>query len=352
MYPYPDSFSDPMDGFAYDPRGGYTTMPATAPGPEAPVPQAADFDYTRDIAPHAGRFLGEIAGDRRLSAGAKSRLQAQLIGTVDAIGERRANLEKQRTSSALDQIRLESSQLALLDARDRRSRTLQDAGRMASLSGEIDALLRSDLPEENKQQALAELEWANSDLVATDPRAARRFQIAGRTINPPKPEREWLTPDKFIDMVSKGVPPQILATGDPSIIGAALYEVMQVQREADRTSTEMSKDQAVLRKQAQDLLEAEFRLGPAKDGDGQPLLGPDNTPIIQLDDAKRARAQEVVVLWGNEEDKEEWFSLPEGPDGDKMRANLATRVQLQKRVSLLESKLDPSLALAEDLVPD
>jgi hypothetical protein len=57
-------------------------------------------------------------------------------------------------------------------------------------------------------------------------------------------------------------------------------------------------------------------------------------------------------LFGDEDNKAELGAIPDGPEGDRHLAALATVVQMNQRIRLLERKNDPAGALAEDLVPD
>ena len=275
--------------------------------------------YDTNIAPAFPRFFGEIQANRDLSPQAKERLQTQVFAGATDINDQRMKLQQDRQNSALNQMRLEQSRLALEEDAMRRERLRRETERVADLDTRIKGVMGGEGDALTKSQKLAELELEFGDLSASSPDVSRRFGIARNAL--PLPPKPLFTPSQQIEQAAKGVPPEIIASGDPIAIGqwmgASAERDAEIQRRADEAKTQASTSNKVLMDMLTDDLEFQ-----KPDPDSE-------TPNSYLTDAAHAQAKFLVESFGTEEEKAA-FDAAKSPTDDRPRAAIAERVRVRR----------------------
>lgn len=273
--------------------------------------------YDTNIAPAFPRFFGEIQANRDLSPQAKERLQTQVFAGASDINDQRMKLQQDRQNSALNQMRLEQSRLAMEEDAMRRERLRRETERVADLDTRIKEVVGGEGDPLTKSQRLAELELEFGDLSASSPDVSRRFGIARNAL--PLAPKPLFTPSQQIEQAAKGVPPEVIASGDPIAIGqwmgAAAERDAEIQRQADEVKSQAATSSKVL----MDML--------TEDLDFQ--KGTENTGKFYLSDAAHARAKFFVESFGTEEEKAA-FDAAKSPTDDRPRAAIAERIRVRR----------------------
>ena len=275
--------------------------------------------YDTNIAPAFPRFFGEIQSNRDLSPQAKERLQTQVFAGASDINDQRMKLQQDRQNSALNQMRLEQSRLALEEDAMRRERLRRETERVADLDTRIKQVVGGEGDALSKSQKLAELELEFGDLSASSPDVSRRFGIARNAL--PLAPKPLFTPSQQIEQAAMGVPPEVIASGNPIAIGqwmgASAERDAEIQRRADEAKAQASTSNKVL----MDMLtgDLEFQKPDPESGTGS----------TYLTDAAHAQAKFLVESFGTEEEKAA-FDAAKSPTDDRPRAAIAERVRVRR----------------------
>ena len=273
--------------------------------------------YDTNIAPAFPRFFGEIQANRDLSPQAKERLQTQVFAGASDINDQRMKLQQDRQNSALNQMRLEQSRLAMEEDAMRRERLRRETERVTDLDTRIKEVVGGEGDPLTKSQKLAELELEFGDLSASSPDVSRRFGIARNAL--PLAPKPFFSPSQQIEQAAKGVPPEVIASGDPIAIGqwmgASAERDAEIQRRAEEAKSQAAASKTVLMGMLTEDLE--FQKGELDTG---------NT---YLTDAAHARAKFFVESFGTEEEKAA-FDAAKSPTDDRPRAAIAERIRVRR----------------------
>jgi hypothetical protein len=277
------------------------------------------FDYQRDIAPAIPRFFGEIQSNTKLSDAAKQRLQAGVFAGAEDITKQRMAIQAERERSVLNQMRMNESRLAMEEDAMRREKTRRETERIAQLDASIKDVVGQDIDPTTKSQRLAELELEFSDITASVPEAGRRFDLARGTL--PLAPKSMFTPSQMVEQAAKGVPPEVIASGDPMLIGKfmglAAERDAEIERRAEVAKAEASQSKSVM----MDMLTSDLEF---QKPDPNAL-----EPRPYMTDAAHARAKFLVNAFGTEEEKAE-FERVKSPVDDRPRAALAERIRVRR----------------------
>ena len=285
------------------------------------------FDYQRDIAPAIPRFFGEIQSNTKLSDAAKQRLQAGVFAGAEDINKQRMAIQAERERSVLNQMRMKESQLAMEEDAMRREKTRRETERIAQLDASIKNVVGQDIDPTTKSQRLAELELEFSDITASVPEAGRRFDIARGTL--PLAPKSLMTPSQQMDAAIKGVPPEVIASGDPVLMGQfmglAAERDAEIQRRAEVAKAEASQSKSVM----MDMLTSELDFEKPMDVDVVVDGKRDVEQRVYMTDAAHARAKFLVDMFGTPEEKQA-FEEAKSPVDDRPRAALAERIRVRR----------------------
>ena len=276
------------------------------------------FDYQRDIAPAIPRFFGEIQSNTKLSDAAKQRLQAGVFAGAEDITKQRMAIQAERERSVLNQMRMKESQLAMEDDAMRREKTRRETERIAQLDASIKNVVGQDIDSTTKSQRLAELELEFSDITASVPEAGRRFDIARGTL--PLAPKSTFTPSQMVEQAAKGVPPEVIASGDPMLIGQfmglAAERDAEIARRAEVAKAEASQSKSVM----MDMLTSDLDFEKPME---------EYPERSYMTNAAHARAKILVDMFGTEEEKQA-FEAAKSPVDDRPRAALAERIRVRR----------------------
>ena len=283
--------------------------------------------YDTNIAPAFPRFFGEIQANRDLSPQAKERLQTQVFAGASDINDQRMKLQQDRQNSALNQMRLEQSRLAMEEDAMRRERLRRETERVADLDTRIKEVVGGEGDPLTKSQKLAELELEFGDLSASSTGVSRRFDIARNAL--PLAPKSLFTPSQQIEQAAKGVPPEVIASGDPIAIGqwmgASAERDAEIQRRAEEVKTQAATSGKVL----MDMLTSELEFGDPVEASVN-VGGRQTTELrTYLTDAAHARAKFFVESFGTEEEKAA-FDAAKSPTDDRPRAAIAERIRVRR----------------------
>ncbi len=273
--------------------------------------------YDTNIAPAFPRFFGEIQANRDLSPQAKERLQTQVFAGASDINEQRMKLQQDRQNSALNQMRLEQSRLAMEEDAMRRERLRRETEQVTDLDTRIKGVVGGEGDPLTKSQKLAELELEFRDLSASSSDVSRRFDIARKAL--PLAPKPLFTPSQQIEQAAKGVPPEVIASGDPIAIGqwmgAAAERDAEIQRRADEAKAQADASKTAL----MDMLTEDLDFQKTDEYSGN----------AYLTDAAHARAKFLVESFGTDEEKAA-FDVAKSPTDDRPRAAIADRIRVRR----------------------
>lgn len=320
--PYEDAFTpdDMLDGY---PAAGGTAVAMPQP------PPVQDFDPRRDISPMAGKLFDEIAGARHLKPEAKFALQTQLLSGISDVSAQRAKLENERRQSMMDNMRIQGMQGSLASMRQRQQTAIEQTAARATFTDTVKGVMsRTDLDPVAKSMEIDRITTENLGFVAADPDAARVASLAKSMI--PLPRVSNLTDAQVMDAAQAGVPPDVVARGNPYEIGA-----MRAAMEADRKArSEKAEDRkAALKEKAtllKDLAKDDFRFIPESDRLGYGISTKDKTPYLLTEDHQRGRALASILL-----SPEEYKAFDALPDAEKREEML--KLQLRALTQAVET---------------
>lgn len=333
--PYEDAFTpdDMLDGY---PAAGGTAVAMPQP------PPVQDFDPRRDISPMAGKLFDEIAGARHLKPEAKFALQTQLLSGISDVSAQRAKLENERRQSMMDNMRIQGMQDSIISMRQRQQTAIEQTAARATFTDTVKGVMsRTDLDPVAKSIELDKLATANLGLVASDPTIRNTVDAARSLI--PLPRVSTLTDAQVMDAAQAGVPPDVVARGNPYEIGA-----MRAALEADRKAqSEKAEDRkAALKEKAtllKDLAKDDFRFIPEDDRDAYGInVKEDKTPYLLPEDHQRGRALASILL--KPEEYKAFDALPDAEKREEMRKLQLRALTQAVETATSETKSDEDIA--------
>lgn len=290
--------------------------------------QPQDFDYQRDIAPSLSRFFGEIRRDPRLSPQSVERLQSTVLRDSNEIEAQRMKLQEERDQSLLRNLSARQTMLHLDEFRRRQREEERQAEEASQAAASIRATVGTDEPDAIKRAKLRDLTLSSLGTAVTNPNVARMLDLANGAF---PQDKDPFTPAQYVQMGMEGVPPEVLATGDPLVIGQYAGAVAEQRRR-----------RTLLEKQMMDKAEKDesyqLRILDAPIKFARPAEGADPAAPKSLDEESAVNARIVVLKWGTPEEKAEFDASKD----DVLRAKIANDVrirQITRRVNGTEDKV-------------
>jgi len=270
-----------------------------------------DFSYDRDVAPHLSRFFGRVAADPRLSPESQLRLQTEVLSGVNAIEDQRLKLQQQRDQGVLARQRMEMGLLQMDDTRRQIREREARAAKAAQASTEIRSVLGdSTLTPTQKKQRLAES--AVGYMTDADTNVRDQFGVAMKAL--PEDEEEQFTPSQLIEMGASNVPPEVIASGDPTLIGRYMGQAAEAAREQKLKERVMLKQLEGDEQERKRVLTAPMR-----------YADPDDEGRVYLKDESQVAAKLLVQKYGTPEEREAFAAQQD----DRERARIAMEIQIR-----------------------
>ena len=255
--PYEDTAfapTDMLDGYPSMPDYGYTQPAAAA----APAP-AAEFDPRRDIDPMANRIFQDIGNARHIKPMEKLAMQSKFLSGVQDVQMQRMKLEGEKRQSMIESLRIQEMQDSIIANRQRQQAAANQTVRRTEFSGALKSVLDSDADPITKLGTLDKLAAQDLAMIATDTNMVEMYRTAKSMIQLPKVST--LTESQIMESMEKGVPANVIATGDPYLIGGfrRLAEIEEKKKSEDEeTQMEARKNKAaLLRDLAKDAVDPE-----------------------------------------------------------------------------------------------
>lgn len=274
----------------------------------------AEFSFEQDVAPYASKFFAEVGADPRLSNASKNQLQGSLLTGVGEIEKQRLAIQDERQQGRYRSLQIAEGESALEDARRKRARIEQEAGRVQGVRDTVQSIVASPEDPEVKQQRLVQLELDNADL--NDPVTRNAFDAGSRLI--PAAAKPRFTPAQIASF-AEDVPPDVLARQDPMEIGQYLGFAAQQkeQREVKKAAIKESETER------SKLLDRDLEFDEAEDGT-EAWLKPESTQDAEI----------IVEEFGTPEEQAKFGTLKNAPS-DHARALLVQKIQTRERLKKL-----------------
>jgi hypothetical protein len=337
--PYEDAFTpdDMLDGYP----SATAVMPASEP------PPVADFDPRRDIDPMAKKLFTDIGAERHLRPEDKIALQSKLLAGINDVSAQRSKLEAERRQSMMNNLRIEQAQGSLAAMRQRQQTAVEQTAARATFTDAVKGVMsRTDLDPLAKSAEIDRLTTENLGFVAADPDAARAVSTAKSMI--PLPKVSTLTEAQIMEAAESGVPAELVATGDPYVIGAT-KALLDANRKAMSEKVEdrkaAQKEKATLLK---DLAKDDFRFIPNMERSQYGIDPNDKTPYLLQGDHTRGRQLASLLL--TPEEYKAFDALPDAEKRDEMRKLQIRALTMAVETATSEVKSDDDV-LTEKLVP-
>lgn len=277
-------------------------------------PLTADFSYENDVSPYTSRLLGQIGSNRDLSADTKLRLQGKLLGNAMEIEKQRLDLESSRTQADLRRLQLSEGQSAIENARLKRIRAEQDASKIGTVKQEVQGILSSGLPYQEKQARITQLQLAYVD--NTEPAIQDALKIGASSIPQPKE----ISAATQLQAGRYNVPPEVMATGDSFLIGRFVGDAIKKEEEATLGAKMAQADQKEKKRIVQEtedqIIGSELEFVKTEDGEVTDWLAPESTAKVGL----------LVDAYGSPEDKK-LFEQTRTADSDLQRRELFYKIR-------------------------
>ena len=216
-----------------DPMAGYDPARTEAPQAAAPAqPAGYEFDPKKEIDPMAGKFFSQVEANPNLSPEAKLRVQTKYLAGLEDIQAQRQKIESERLRNIVDRQRIEASNMALTDARQKQADAIRSVEQQKGVADTVKGIIASDLPPEEKRKQIAMYEIDNAATLYANP-AIKNTVDAAKSLIPVPAEPLYSTKD-MRDKMERGVPPEVVLKGDPVEIG--FYEriiVAQAKEQSD-----------------------------------------------------------------------------------------------------------------------
>lgn len=290
------SSTELLDGY-YPPEGTPVDPMPVAPEPQ-PAPQ--DFDPRREIDPMARQIFGNIENSRYLNREDKFRLQGELLKGISDVQAQRAKLDAERNRAMYDGLRLQQMQDSILANRRRQQAAVSQAETRAQFQGTVQGVLTSKLDPLAKREALNELAANNLGLLSTDPNASQIFNTAKSLTPIPEPREPLFTAIQKRDMVSEGLPPEVIyeaeTLGDPVLAGKWLG---YVRAEKDKQSQDAARRADAKKAKVtmlRDLAKDSFRFLSKEERQELGVSDSDPNPYLRPEDHERGRTLALIEL--------------------------------------------------------
>lgn len=270
--------------------------------------------YETDIAPHASRFFSQVSADSRLSDAQRTRIQGTLLTGMEDITATRMKMQAERDEGVKRRLDREKDIFALEDARQARARIQQHEQKLGGIKEQAFGVLTADVDPETKRQQLAAVALENMDVLNANPGARAILGYATESL--PKPEESKFTATRMLDLLQKGVPEEVLRSGNYRAI-AAHAEAYEKEQAAVEEAKKMSAQQ-----------KAELAKMPLK-------YAKWTNPQTQMEEEDRwlepestQRAKAIVAALGTPEELKRFDALKDD-DSDRKRKELVTDIQLR-----------------------
>lgn len=334
---YDRPYDDPMTGF--DPYMSRLAAPAApAAVPEEPI------TYERDIAPGARQTFDAIGSNSKFGARERIMLQREVLRDVGDLAVRQERIAQMREDSVLRRMRTEKYAMDLNMERNRRAQAQATQEQMGVLEKEMQGVL--SLPEDQRQQRLAEIEVNNFGLLSSSPWAGSRFKSVRDAIVPAK-KPMFSSPKEQMEFIAEhGYNPEDV-NGDPVRAGLFIYAKKLDEKDAAKqakTAEEKAKEYA----EARDKI---FEGYAGKPFEFEETRNSEGVRIRQLSYESAQRAHVLVDEFGDDEDRKRWADSEDSSDKDRIRAELAEKVKLKYENAKLRSLLPDARSKAEIQVP-
>lgn len=299
----------------------------------APEPE---FSYEQNVAPYANRFFGEIESNSQLSRQAKTRLQGTLLSGVDEIEKQRLAIQEERDKGRMRSLQYAEGVSALEDARAKRLRISQvDEETKATAQRIRQVTLDPNMTAEEKQLVLGDMELSHP--FVGDSAIHDIFSI-GRKALPESTRKTDLTPTQVAKYVADGVPPEVVAFGDPYLIGQfaqkAAERDLQLKKDEEKLSQGTHEAESLKRSLLTKDLSFERDETTKEES---PWMKPEST-----------RDAERIIMLGTPEEQKRFAEL-KNASSDTERYRLVTAIQrreLAKKLQAAESKGSPKSTAA------
>lgn len=272
----------------------------------------AEFEYDTAVAPYVTNFFGRMAADKRLSPQSRLRIQTDLLKGVGEIQEQRLKMQEQRDQGMLRSMRMQAGLLQMEETR----RQIADQRRKAERSTALNTALRDTLNDntldpETKRQRIAAVALENAD--DDDVRTQAMFAMEAL---PTKEKKEELTFAQRLEIASRGVPREVLDSGDPELIGRSLAE----QEQRDAQLRQQAKELEASRDQRKELFSKPIRFAKSENS---------FEPAKYLEDESH-QAAKLMIRFGTPDEQK---AFDQGDD--IQRARIAQAIQVRELSKML-----------------
>ena len=283
-----------------------------------PLAPTTDFSFEKDVAPYASKYFDRVSADPNLTGWQKRELQGMLLNEVDEIRQQQVKLQETAVRGRMRDLQYASGISALEEARARRARMEQASGEVAGAQNVVQSIMNSaDSPEE-KRRKLGEFKVNNAAALALNPDAKQVFEIGESAL--PK-EESRMTDSQIARFAAQRVPAEVIATGDPMLIGNFAAQIAEQDRIAEEAK-KLREDQSEKAMQMK-LRLAQEPLKFAKDettGTESEWLEPESTNKARLI---------VSALAPDELDRFEKIT------SDRERATFVNNIQLREQINAI-----------------
>lgn len=194
-----------------------------------PIAPTTDFSFEKNVAPYASKYFDRVSADPNLTGGQKRELQGMLLNGVDEIRQQQAKLQDSAMKGRMRDLQYATGVSALEEARARRARMEQSSGEVAGAQNVVQSIIGgTDSPEE-KRRKLAEFKVANAATLALNPDAKQVFDIGESAL----PKESQFTPSQVARFAAQRVPAEVIATGDPMLIGDVAAQIAEQDKVAE-----------------------------------------------------------------------------------------------------------------------
>jgi len=282
------------------------------------MPATQEFSFEKNVAPYASKYFDRVSADPNLTGGQKRELQGMLLNGVDEIRQQQVKLQETAMRGRMRDLQYAGGISALEEARARRARMEAATGEVADAQSVVQSIVSSTDSPEEKRRKLGEYKVANAGRLALNPDAGQVFAIGESVL--PKTASEF-TPSQVARFAAQKVPAEVLATGDPMLVGQWAAQIAD-QEEMDKEARKLREDKSEQAAQMK-LKLAQESLKFAKDettGTESEWLEPDSTNKARL------------IVSALAPDALERF---EKMGSDRERATFVNNIQLREQINAL-----------------
>ena len=195
-----------------------------------PIAPTTDFSFEKNVAPYASKYFDRVSADPNLTGGQKRELQGMLLNGVDEIRQQQAKLQDTAMKGRMRDLQYATGVSALEEARARRARMEQASGEVAGAQNVVQSIMNSTDSPEEKRRKLGEFKVAKAAALALNPDAKQVFEIGESAL--PKEESK-MTASQIARFAAQRVPAEVIATGDPMLIGDVAAQIAEQDKVAE-----------------------------------------------------------------------------------------------------------------------